>query len=422
MHLSVPFDVLLAEGKRSQSETRNMEHRHDRSTTASEPDLSDVINILMAARRPLLLTGPAMTASRMPDLLNRVQAATGIPVVAMESPRGLADPSLGNISQIVEQSDCVLLLGKLPDFTLGFGSIDKMPAATIVVVDACSDSLRLSVDVLTASEEAGPDQRRRIIAVNASPGLVAESLCQASVHSADQWREQSTQQLAALAQIPDHSAVIADNADGLSKGSSIRSASLLPQQIGAQVQLALDRCERSVLVCDGGEFGQWAQACVRSDKRVINGPSGAIGGSLPQAIAAKIAQPDSVVVAMLGDGTVGFHLAELETSVREHAPVIVIVGNDSRWNAEYQIQLRDYGADRLHSCELGTDVRYDIAATGLGFAGAMVQTEAELAEALAEAVQRSRRDSLGTCINVVMTGCPAPVFKRDEYVSNSGQH
>ena len=46
----------------------------------------------------------------------------------------------------------------------------------------------------------------------------------------------------------------------------------------------------SVLVCDGGEFGQWAQAYCSAPVRIINGMSGAIGAGLCYALAAKIAR------------------------------------------------------------------------------------------------------------------------------------
>ena len=46
----------------------------------------------------------------------------------------------------------------------------------------------------------------------------------------------------------------------------------------------------------------------------------------------------------MGDGTFGFHCAEIDTAVRYRLPFVAVVGNDARWNAEYQIQLRDYGA------------------------------------------------------------------------------
>ena len=54
----------------------------------------------------------------------------------------------------------------------------------------------------------------------------------------------------------------------------------------------------------------------------------------------------------MGDGTFGFHCAEIDTAVRYGLPFLAVVGNDARWNAEYQIQLRDYGRDRLIGCEL----------------------------------------------------------------------
>ncbi len=114
----------------------------------------------------------------------------------------------------------------------------------------------------------------------------------------------------------------------------------------------LDSHSDSVLICDGGEIGQWASACLDAPHRVINGVAGAIGAGLPYALAARCAVPDAPVVAVMGDGTVGFHIAEFDTAVRYGLPFVAVVGNDARWNAEYQIQLRDYGADRLVGCEL----------------------------------------------------------------------
>ena len=53
--------------------------------------------------------------------LHALEQALGIPVVGMESPRGVNDPCLGAFPEVLVQSDCVLLLGKKVDFTLKFG-------------------------------------------------------------------------------------------------------------------------------------------------------------------------------------------------------------------------------------------------------------------------------------------------------------
>jgi acetolactate synthase-1/2/3 large subunit len=100
---------------------------------------------------------------------------------------------------------------------------------------------------------------------------------------------------------------------------------------------------------------------------------------------------------------VGFHFAEFETAMREGLPNVVVIGNDMRWNAEYQIQLRDYGPDRLIGCQL-SDARYDLAAAALGGHGEFVSDPVDLDAALDRAVASGKP----ACVNVAIEGLPAP--------------
>jgi acetolactate synthase-1/2/3 large subunit len=109
-----------------------------------------------------------------------------------------------------------------------------------------------------------------------------------------------------------------------------------------------------VLVADGGEIGQWAQACLSAPHRVINGVGGSIGGGLPFAMGARYADSNAPIVAVMGDGTFGFHVAELDTAVTHRLAFLAVIGNDARWNAEYQIQLREYGAERARVANCGS--------------------------------------------------------------------
>ena len=169
-----------------------------------------------------------------------------------------------------------------------------------------------------------------------------------------------------------------------------------------------DTAAEPILVCDGGEFGQWAQASCTAPVRIVNGLSGAIGGGLCHALAAKLARPRATVVAMMGDGTAGFHFTELDTAVREGAAFVNVIGNDFRWNAEHQIQLRDYGPDRLIGCDLAPSARYDLAAAGLGCHGEHVTDPTGLDAALYRALASGRP----ACLNVEIDGVAAPVFSR----------
>jgi acetolactate synthase-1/2/3 large subunit len=135
--------------------------------------------------------------------------------------------------------------------------------------------------------------------------------------------------------------------------------------------------------------------------------AGSIGSGLPYALAARCARPDAPVVAIMGDGTIGFHIAEFDTAMRYGLPFVTVVGNDARWNAEYQIQLREYGANRLVGCEL-RPMRYDAVAQAFGGYGELV-TEPQTMTA---AVQRAHASGLPACVNVMIEGVPAPQIKR----------
>jgi acetolactate synthase-1/2/3 large subunit len=159
-------------------------------------------------------------------------------------------------------------------------------------------------------------------------------------------------------------------------------------------------------VCDGGEIGQWPQALLTPWRRIVNGPSGAIGASLPFAIAA-CASGAAPVIAVMGDGSFGFHMAELDTAVRYRLPFLAVIGNDATWNAEHQIQLRQYGAERAHGCEL-LPSRYDLVTEALGGHGALVTAAADLVPAL----ERALASGKPACVNVMIERHAAPSIRR----------
>jgi acetolactate synthase-1/2/3 large subunit len=128
---------------------------------------------------------------------------------------------------------------------------------------------------------------------------------------------------------------------------------------------------------------------------------------LPFALAARLAKPESPVIAVMGDGTFGFHSAEIDTAVRYTLPFVCVVGNDARWNAEYQIQLREYGRERLVGCEL-LPTRYDRVTAAFGGFGERVTDAREVLPA----AQRALQSGLPACLDILIEGVPAPNVKR----------
>jgi acetolactate synthase-1/2/3 large subunit len=178
---------------------------------------------------------------------------------------------------------------------------------------------------------------------------------------------------------------------------------LHPAEVFRALRPWLDNAD-AVLVCDGGEFAQWGQSLLPVRRRLVNGVAGAIGSSLPFALAARLLEPEAPVFAVLGDGTIGFHLSEFETAVRRRLPFVAVLGNDACWNAERQIQLREYGPARTHGCEL-LPSRWDEVVAALGGHGELVESAGELPAA----IERSVASGKPACINVMVESVAAPV-------------
>lgn len=380
VHVALPFDLL--------DEDAGVPPDDGPGTAAigADADFAPVLDALAAADKPLILAGPLLLQPHLGHLPRTLEEPTGVPVVAMESPRGINDPALGAFAGALAAADCVVLLGKRADYALRFGEALAEEARVICIDPEHEERARAQTSLggrLSLAVEADVQTAIDRMTASASGRKTARA----------GWREEVR---AAIARRPADWAGMPDGADGAAH----------PVNAAHAIQTALAADPEAVLVIDGGEFGQWAQACIEAPNRIINGPSGAIGGSLPFAIAAKLAKPDAAVFAVIGDGTAGFCFAEFDTAARYGIAVVAVIGNDARWNAEYQIQLRDYGPERLIGCELG-QARYDEAAAGLGCHGEY----APRADAIAGCLERAMKSGKPACVNILIDGKPAPVIR-----------
>lgn len=388
VHLALPFDVLTATAA---GDDWPAPVPAARAARLGDQDALALIHALSAAQRPMVLAGPSVARAAVCQTWQDWSSRHRIPLVVMESPRGLRDPAAGAVAGQIAQSDLVVLAGKALDFTLGFGRGQVFSQdVRVIAVDPDPALLerarRLLGDRLVLAVSGDPDAIPATVAE--LPGAVAAAA-----------------RLAWQAQVRDAMAV------RTSAATPAATPAAAPGRIGSRalcerVQDFLREAPQTIVVCDGGEFGQWAQAFCEGSIRIINGLSGAIGGGICHAIAAKIARPDATVVVLMGDGTSGFHCMEFDTAVRENAPFIAVVGNDLRWNAEHLIQVRSYGADRLIGCGLAPTARYHLVAEALGGFGREVLAMDELMPALREAASSGRP----ACLNVRIDGQPAPVY------------
>lgn len=391
VHVALPGDVLSGECEVSDSERPLVTDAHPVVSLLDRETATTVHTLLGQASRPLVLAGPAMVRGPGPGILEEVERATGVPSLAMGSPRGINDPGLGAFAEVLAESDLLVLVGRKPDVGLRFlESPIVADDCQVVLIDPDADVLQQHA---TSLETAG-----RLAASDLADSLPA---LERLVQSATAPRSDLADWLARVREAiefrpPEWSEITA------SDGQPVH-----PVQLARAVHDALAAAEESVFVSDGGEFGQWTQAIVGSTHRMINGPSGSIGAGVPFALAARLACPAARVISTVGDGTFGFHAMELDTAVRHNLPMVIVVGNDACWNAEHQIQLRDYGEDRLIGCDLAA-TRYDEVCRALGGWGEHVERIEDLPAALERAIESGQP----AVINVGIGRFEAPIVRR----------
>src|SRR5262249_18516689 len=315
----------------------------------------------------IIFAGPQLSGPSGRALLARLEAAAKTPAAVIESPRGVADATLGAFGDVVRSADLIVLLGKALDFTTRWARGSGFdPAVRLISLDP-EPAL-----VDRAAREKG---ERLLIGCTVDVRKAAETLIARAAQGPQRDESWLSEARAALDDRPAAWATIASSMPGR----------LHPAEVFRVLRPYVERDDDAVLICDGGEFAQWGQSILPVRRRLINGVAGAIGSSLAFAMSAKLMNPGAPVFAVLGDGTIGFHIAEFETAVRRGPPFVAVLGNDARWNAESQIQLRDYGKERMHGCEL-LPARYDLVAAALGGPGGLVERAADLPRAIERAL------------------------------------
>ncbi len=382
VHLSIPIDLLEAQYPPTFKLPTEKDFLSAKEALPKDI-IQNILQVLTSAKKPLILTGPQMQSKSGRLQLTRLEKALGIPVIGMESPRGILDPSLGSFAQVLAQSDCVLLLGKKIDFTVKFG---QSPA----FLDTCQ-FLQIDPDPVEIKKAKVMLDQKLVLSCQAEVIPMIEALIEMGKtnHAYEDW--------CAIV----HQAIKYRPESWLTASAS--QGFVHPAKAFAQIQSVLDSHPDSVLICDGGEIGQWAQACLHAPHRIINGVAGAIGAGIPFAAAASLVKDGAPIVAVMGDGSFGFHCAEIDTAVRYDLPYLLIIGNDACWNAEHQIQLREYGKDRATGCDL-LPTRYDDVARGFGGHGESVNDLANLLPAC----QRALDSQLPACINMMIPSLAAP--------------
>lgn len=163
----------------------------------------------------------------------------------------------------------------------------------------------------------------------------------------------------------------------------------------------------AIIVTDGGECGLWY-----SDNFELGRPSlsmnstgylGFLGNGWGYALGTAIADPSRQVINLQGDGSAGFHIAELETYARFKLKILTVVFNNYVWGMSQAGQELIYGEKNPARpvSALSPSTEYDVVAKGFGCAGAKVSKLSEIEHAVKELTAAGP-----SCLNLIISNRP----------------
>lgn len=127
-----------------------------------------------------------------------------------------------------------------------------------------------------------------------------------------------------------------------------------------------------------------------------------MGFGAPAALGAKIAQPNKVVVSLVGDGGFGQNPALLATAAEENIPVIWVVMNNSAYGTIAGLEKAHYGTTFGTVFEKSPD--FALIAKAYGVDGVKIEAAEEFKPALKKAIESNKP----CVIDVAMINSPVP--------------
>ncbi|HLR65630.1 MAG TPA: sulfoacetaldehyde acetyltransferase [Virgibacillus sp.] len=169
--------------------------------------------------------------------------------------------------------------------------------------------------------------------------------------------------------------------------------------------------ENAIISTDIGNVSSTANAYLKFNqtKRHIAALTfGNTGFAYPAALGAQLAEPNSPVAAIIGDGAWGMSLHEVSTAIEQNIPVIACVFNNKSWAAEKKNQV-DYYDNRF----IGSDIEapdFAEVAKSMGALGYTIDKPEDIASVIEE-VLKKRKPAV---LNIFVDGTQlAPPFRKD---------
>ena len=342
---------------------------------AGDPELiEETVSLLKQAKRPLILTGSGILWSDASAALRMFVDVTGIPFSTTPQGRGVIPEDhplsfLGARSKAFREADVALIIGTRLNFIVGFGLPPRWAA----------DVKMIQIDI--HGEELG---RNRSVDV----GIVGDARTVLG-----QLTEAARRVFPSPLDLPWIADLRRASQENEEKEAALLNSDVMPihpLRLCKEVRNFMDR--DAILAVDGHEILNYARQSIPTygpGHRINAGANGCMGVAVPYGLGAKVAKPDRQVIVLSGDGSFGMNGMEMDTAVRHHIPILVVVSNNGGWAGMGEMAGRTLGF-----------TRYDKLAEVLGCHGEHVERPDGIRPAL-ERAQAAVRAGKPAVVNVV---------------------
>ncbi len=379
VHLEIPSDMLRAETTAVPIYKEPPFGHIPSLRTAPPPEaVTALMDALLSAQRPVLIAGNGVLLSEAWEEVQHLAEALSLPVATSMGGKGsiredheLALGLIGRYSRkvandIVRECDLALVVG----CRLGGLASDSWkvppPSTRILHVD-------VDTNVLGATY-------REEISVQADAKLTLQSLVKEALHRSlpgerTAWARQATERVRAWKEEVQRLA------------SRSPEEPIHPAAVISALRAALD--PRDIVAADTGYMGAWTGAAfpVTAPGRHYIRAAGSLGWAFPASLGAALGAPGRHVACITGDGGFGYHLSELETALRCHIPILVVVLNNRALAFEYHEQKYNHDNHVIPYVNDFLDVDYSMVARAFGAHGHRITDPRELPDRMREALQ-----------------------------------
>lgn len=324
-HLGLPYDIQYDQVDAADIWADPKHQSYPAYPQAPEPGAAEAaIDAILSAKNPLIVCGGGVVIAGAMEELSRLATRLDIPVATSISGQGsLAEThpnclgvvgSNGGTDQtweMMEAADLVIFMGCRAGSTTT--SRWEAPTADTRIVHFDSDPMVIGANYQTEVGVVG-DLRLSLAQVNA----VLDS------------RDQGAESFGGAAAIAD---IKRRKFDVFQKYATSSKAPIRPERVIDALMKVLP--PDATVVSDPGTscpyFSAYYQLPQAGRYFITNRAHGALGYSMSAALGAWYGRPSSKVVAMMGDGSFGFTVGELETICRCRAPITFIVFSNSNF-------------------------------------------------------------------------------------------